>query len=126
VPNDHDAAAAVFERRRDAWLREDLDAYIRLFADDVVLETPMGEAVHGREAYTALVRRSYEALAPVSFVFHEIAARGPKVLAEWTITMRVRADGREISYRGMSICELSDGLIRTWREYYDPSHLRPK
>lgn len=124
-PLSRDDAATIFERRRDAWLREDLDAYVALFAEDVFLETPMGEPVRGRDAYIRLVRRSYEALAPVSFVFHEIAVHGPKVLAEWTITMRLRADDRQISYRGMSTCELRDGLIQTWREYYDPSHLRP-
>src|SRR5207302_7088531 len=35
-----DEARAVYDRRRAAWLAEDLDAYVACFADDVVLETP--------------------------------------------------------------------------------------
>jgi hypothetical protein len=49
---------------------------------------------------------------------------GTKVLAEWTITIKVRATGKQIAYRGMSICELDGSLIKTWREYYDPADLR--
>jgi limonene-1,2-epoxide hydrolase len=119
-----DEAVALFERRRDAWLAEDFDAYVGLFANDVVLQTPIGEPHRGREAYEALVRRSYEAMRPVSFDFHEIAVHGDKVLSEWTITVEVRADGTRIPYDGMSICEIRDGLIATWREYFDPASLR--
>jgi uncharacterized protein (TIGR02246 family) len=121
-----DDAVALFERRRDAWLAEDLDGYLALFSDDVVLETPAGPPVHGRAAYDALVRRAAAATRPVRFDFHRIATDGPFVLAEWTIELAVRRDGRRISYRGMSTCELDgSGRIVTWREYYDPATLRP-
>jgi uncharacterized protein (TIGR02246 family) len=125
VAMDRDEAVALFEKRRDAWLREDLDAYLALFADDLVLQTPMGEPLRGLAAYAELVRRSYEHVRPVAFEFHEIAVHGSRVLAEWTITIGVRATGRQIPYRGMSICEVEDGRIRSWREYYDPADLRP-
>jgi len=122
---DRDEAVRLFERRRDAYLAEDLDAYIELFAEDLVLKTPMGEPIRGREAFRELVRRSYGVTRPVSFEFHEIAVHGPKVLAEWTITLENKADRKQLSYRGMSVCELRDGLIQSWREYYDPADLRP-
>jgi uncharacterized protein (TIGR02246 family) len=123
-----DDAIALFEKRRDAWLAEDMDTYLALFADDLVLETPMGPPVEGHAAYEKMVRGSQRAIRPVSFEFHEIAVDGPKVLAEWTITLAVRADGRELTYRGMSVGELRDGQIVTWREYYDPAdlELRPQ
>jgi limonene-1,2-epoxide hydrolase len=120
-----DEAVALFERRRDAWLREDADAYLALFADDVILQTPGREPVAGLEAYGRLVRASLAHVRPVSFDFHQLAVDGDVVLAEWTIALELRADRRPISYRGMSVCEIADGRIRTWREYYDPADLVP-
>jgi uncharacterized protein (TIGR02246 family) len=122
---DRTEAVALFERRRDAWLREDVQGYLDLFADDVVLQTPARPPVHGRAAYERLVRASLDHVRPVSFDFHHLAVHGDTVLAEWTIGLEVRADGRSISYRGMSVCELRDGLIQSWREYFDPLDLQP-
>jgi uncharacterized protein (TIGR02246 family) len=125
APFDRQEAVALFERRRDAWLAEDFEGYLGLFAPDVVLQTATGKPYQGRDAYGDLVRRSYQAMRPVAFDFHEIAVHGSSVLAEWTITIERRADARQLSYRGMSICEIRDGLIQWWREYFDPALLRP-
>ena len=47
------------------------------------------------------------------------------MLADWTITVERRRDGEMVVWRGMSACELRDGLIVRWREYYeDPGALR--
>jgi hypothetical protein len=35
-----DQAVVLFERRRDAWLAGDLDAYLDLFAPDLVFQSP--------------------------------------------------------------------------------------
>jgi uncharacterized protein (TIGR02246 family) len=118
-------AVEVFERRRVAWLAADLEGYLACFADDIVLETPAGSPVHGIDEYRRMVERSLAALRPVSFDFHAFAVDGPVVMAEWTIELALRSDDRRITYRGMSICELADGRIRWWREYYDPAKLRP-
>jgi len=115
----------LFESRRDAWLREDVDAYLALFSDDIVLQVPGRDPVAGIEAYAQLVRQSLAHVRPVRFDFHQLAVHGDVVLAEWTIDLEVRADGRPISYRGMSVCEIAEGRIRRWREYYDPADLRP-
>ena len=122
---DRTDAVRLFESRRDAWLREDAEAYLALFADDVVLQVPGREPVVGISAYEELVRASLGHVRPVRFDFHQLAVHGDVVLAEWSIDLEVRADGRLISYRGLSVCEVVDGRIRTWREYYDPADLRP-
>jgi uncharacterized protein (TIGR02246 family) len=122
---DREQAVALFERRRDAWLAEDLDAYLACFTDDVVVQTPGREPVRGMSDYAALVRRSLATLRPTTFDFHELAVDGATVLAEWTITLTLRGDGRTIAYRGMSSCELRGDRIARWREYYDPIDLRP-
>jgi limonene-1,2-epoxide hydrolase len=117
-------AAAVFERRRQAWLAEDAAAYVDCFAEAIVLDTPTVH-VEGRADYARLVGRSLRAMRPVAFDFHHLATTADnEVLAEWTVTLEHRASGKRITYDGMSRCRLGgDGRIATWREYYDPAQL---
>jgi uncharacterized protein (TIGR02246 family) len=119
-------AVALFDRRREAWLSGDLERYLALFAPDLVIEIPGRDPIVGRDAYAELVRASDEHVAPVSFEFHEIAVHESRVLSEWTIEIERRSSGTRVAYRGMSICEIRHGLIAWWREFYDPSALRPR
>jgi hypothetical protein len=48
---------------------------------------------------------------------------GDVVLAEWRIGIVRRDTGRQIAWPGMSVCRIENGLIRTWREYWNPSDL---
>ncbi len=116
-------AQDLFDRRRRAWLAEDVDAYLDCWVDDLVLETP-GRTVRGRAAYEATVRSSLTWAKPSSFEVHHLAVDGDRILADWTITVERRTDGRAVTWRGMSVCELRDGRIVWWREYYeDPAAL---
>ena len=113
-------ARAVFDRRRRAWLAGDVDAYLDCWVDDLVLETP-GRVVRGRPDYEQMVRGSLGWAAPRSFVVHNLGVDGDVVLADWTITVERRDNGEAVTWRGMSACELRDGRIVWWREYYqDP------
>ena len=116
-------AGAVFDRRRRAWLAGDVDTYLDCWVDDLVLETP-GRVIRGRAAYEEMVRGSLGWAAPKSFEVHHLAVDGDVVLADWTITVERRTDATPITWRGMSVCELDDGRIVWWREYYqDPAGL---
>jgi ketosteroid isomerase-like protein len=114
---DRAQAVALIERRRDAWLREDVDAYLSLFHDEFAFFVNGVELVRGRLALENAVRRSYLRFRPVSWEFHEIAAHGPHVLTEWSATMEDRGTGARRSLRAMSICEMRDGLTTWQREY---------
>jgi ketosteroid isomerase-like protein len=119
-----DDARAAFDRRRAAWLAEDLDAYMACWVDDMVIDVP-GRTITGRDAYRALAAGSFSWARPVAFDFHHLAVDGDVVLADWTITVERRSDGAPVAWRGMSACALdADGLIVWWREYYeDPQGL---
>lgn len=119
-----DDARALFDRRRAAWLAEDLDGYLGCFADDIVLEVP-GRVVRGHAEYEPMSRSSFEWAKPVSFEFHHIAVGDDDVvMADWTITVERRKDGMQVSWRGMSVCTIVDDRITWWREYYeDPAAL---
>jgi limonene-1,2-epoxide hydrolase len=99
---DDSDAVRIIERRRDAWLDEDLDT------------------LRGRAALEAMVRRNYERFRPVACEFHAIVARVSTVLAEWTTTLEARATGDRWALRAMRICEVRDGKLSWWREYRAP------
>ena len=96
-------AQAVFDRRRAAWLAEDVDGYLDCWVDDLVLETPGREPVRGRDAYEAMVRQSFAWAKPNAFEFHHIAVEGDIVFADWTISVERRHDAKVIEWRGMSV-----------------------
>ena len=118
-----DAAIALFEKRRQAWLREDLDGYLALWAEDMTFQSPVHTAPLDRAAFADLVRQSFAFSRPLHFEFDHIAVCGSMVLAEWNIAIERRDGGKRIEWRGMSIAEILDGLILTWREYWNPMAL---
>ena len=120
-----DEAADLFARRRRAWLDEDLEGYLALWAEDMRFQSPVhAEPLSGRAAFRQLVERSLAFARPVSFDFTHIAVHGVFVLAEWTIAIERREDGRRTTWRGMSVAEIRGGLIHAWREYWNPNDLR--
>lgn len=118
-------ATRLFEARRLAWLHEDLDAYLALWAEDMVFEAPSHpEPLRGRGAFADLVRRSNGVTRPLRFnVLHLALAGEDVVLAEWVITVEHRESHAQITWRGMSRCTMREGLITHWREYWNPSDL---
>ena len=118
----HEEAVELFERRRKAWLDEDADAYLALWAEDMTFRSPVhDEPLREKPAYEKLIRRSLEMVRPVAFTVHHIAVHGDLVLAEWDAEIEWRTDGRRSAWRGMSVCEIRDGLITEWREYWNPA-----
>ena len=117
-----DARRVLFERRVEAWLGADLEAYMDCWADDMVIDLPTGRIV-GKERYRKLVQAGFGWAAPVAFDVHHIAfVEGADVaLADWTIRARRRDDGIVVGWRGLSVCEYRAGKIAWWREH----HLAP-
>ena len=119
-----DEAEALFEKRRKAWLASDAEAYMALWADDLLIELPGREPIRGKTAYAHLIDRSMESMRPVSWEFHHLAVDGDRVLAEWTIEGEYTARSKVVRWSGMSVCRIESGLIHEWREYWDPSAVR--
>jgi len=117
-------ADALFARRRDAWLREDHDAYLACWAEDMTFASPVHTVpLRGRDAYASLIRASEQAVRPLRFDVDHLAVRDDVVLAEWEIEAEHRASGTRLRWRGMSVAKYRDGLIVWWREYWNPSAL---
>jgi ketosteroid isomerase-like protein len=116
-----DDARAIFDRRVQAWLAEDVDAYLACWHDDMVITLPHRDApLVGIDLYRALVEQSFAWGKPVSFDVHSLALCEDRdvVLAEWTIRAERRADHAIVEWSGMSACEIRDGRITWWREYH--------
>ena len=120
----HADAVALFDRRRRAWLAEDLDGYLALWAPDMTFASPVHVEPLDRDGFASLVRASNTAARPVRFDVKHIAVSGATVLAEWSITIERRDDKRPIAWDGMSVCAIRDGLITQWREYWNPASLK--
>jgi hypothetical protein len=114
---DHGEAARLMARRRDAWLQEDVDSYLRMFSDDFSFSANGVELIQGRLALENAVRRSYLRFRPASWEFHHVAVHGSVVLSEWTAAMEDRTTGAVRSIRAMSVCEIRDGVTTWQREY---------
>ena len=112
----------MFARRVDAWLAQDVDAYLACWHDDMRIEMPSG-VIEGAAKYRKLVAASFAWAAPVSFEVHHLAVEDPGavVFADWTIRARRHDDRVVVEWRGLSVCELRDGRIAWWREH----HLAP-
>jgi len=112
-------ARAVFTRRVEAWLAQDVDAYVDCWHDDMRIEMPTG-TIDGAAKYRKLVDASFAWGAPVSFDVHRLAIdpEASIVFADWTIRARRREDDVLVEWRGLSLCELRDGKIAWWREHH--------
>jgi len=120
-------AAELFDRRRAAWLREDVEAYLAMWAEDMTFESPMHQpALRGRAAFEQLVRQSMAIMQPVAFDVLHLAVRGKTLLAEWKIAAVHRESGQGVEWEGMSVAEIDGGRITRWREYWNPADLTPR
>jgi limonene-1,2-epoxide hydrolase len=92
------------------------DAALSLLAEDVVYDNVPMPTVHGREAARAFLGQlPYDA---AEWIVHAIAANGNMVLTERTDRFRLPGD-RWIAIRVMGAFDVSDGEIRSWRDYFD-------
>jgi len=120
----HDDALALFERRRRAWLDEDLNGYLALWTEDMTFQSPLhAEPLRGRSAFAELVGRSLATTRPVRFDLEHLAVWGDVVLAEWCIAIERRGSGGRVEWHGMSFAEMREGRIAAWREYWNPAAL---
>ena len=122
----YNEAVELFERRRLAWLAEDIDAYLDLWAEDVSFQSPpYPEPLKGKAAYAELVRYAATMVRPIAFDVLYLAVHDDMVLGEWRITIEYRADGQRRTYEGMSRATIRHGLITEWREYWNPADVLP-
>jgi steroid delta-isomerase-like uncharacterized protein len=122
---------AVIARYVDAWNRHDVDAIVAMHTEDSVFEnhTSGGKAV-GREAIRGLVAGTFATFADLHFEGRRTYVREDLVVLEWTatatfanaITRNGRTyppSGKKISWIGMDVIPMRDGLVARKDVYVD-------
>lgn len=133
-PSGYEAASRaneqLFRRQIDAWARNDFDALLECFADDMVyIDMPFETApVRGKPAFLAHIR-AYNAQFDMSDFEVEIlalVANPTGVVGELRTTARyvgqdAPRDGARISWTATLVDTVVDGRVTTEHVYFDPS-----
>ncbi|MGE3468113.1 MAG: limonene-1,2-epoxide hydrolase family protein [Pyrinomonadaceae bacterium] len=101
-----------------AWDARDADAIVGAFTSDAVYDNiPLPTCV-GQDAIRALVERFTVQASKIRFDIHHIAETADgSVMTERTDYFHFGE--KTITLRVMGICEIKNGLISAWREYFD-------
>ena len=114
-----EALLGLVVRQARSWIDADMDVALADWHPDGVLIAPAGRfplgAIPGAmaefdERYTDLEIR-------ITNVFANPA--GDRVAIEWLWTVTRRADGARRATEDGILCDLVDGKILSWREYFD-------
>lgn len=103
----------------EAWNRTDWKAVSALLAEDVAYQNIPWDPVHGRDAVMANLA-SFNVERSDWIVLNQIA--GDDLVMNERVD-RVRMNGVWKTLKVMGIFRLRDGLIREWRDYFDPAEL---
>lgn len=126
-----DAVGAIMGRYCDAWNRHDVESILALHTDDTVFEnhTSGGLAV-GKEELRRMLQGIFAALPDLHFDTRRAYFRDDVAVVEWTATathataferggLTVPATGKKISWNGMDIIPMRDGLVARKDVYAD-------
>ena len=108
-----------------AWEARDADAVAACFWPDGVWHNMPYPALTGHEAIRKAAAGFLETATSVQFKIHHQASAGPGVVLNERSDIFTWHGGREIVFPVMGIFEVEDGLIRIWRDYFDPAAMNP-
>ena len=107
-----------------AFNRQDMPGLLACFTEDAVYH----DIFYGRHQGQARLRELFERMfrdGPDStWSMHVVVADPLRAAAEWTFSYTVsdaipRSAGRTVRFSGMSLFELKDGKVASYREYFD-------
>jgi steroid delta-isomerase-like uncharacterized protein len=121
-----DDIAAVFERRITALNDHDVNTFSATYAEDAVVESPLGGTHQGRAAIAGVVETFLAALADATFTVDDLVVDGGHVVQVFTLSgtdtgglMGMAPSGRPAQLPMVTVCRVADGLIVHERRIYD-------
>ena len=121
------SAAEMLRHSLDLFLAKDMEGWSLLCADDVVAEFPFApegspRRLEGRGALYGYLRNYPSAIDVRSIPHLRIyPTKDPDVaIAEWSSSGEVLANGNAYEMRYATFVTFRDGLIVSYREYWDP------
>jgi ketosteroid isomerase-like protein len=101
----------------------DLEPIVSLFADDCELGNVVtSEPFRGREGAREFWTAYRETFGEMESKFRNEIVANDRAALEW-VTDATGADGRPVTYEGVSILEFSGDRIRRFNAYFDPARL---
>ncbi len=98
----------------------DFDAFAALYAEDGVLEDPVGTPpLRGRAAIREFLAAGRQLIAHGDITVHEVMACGLEVAARWSGSLRL-VTGDSVALTGIGVFTFADAEhVRHVREFYD-------
>lgn len=104
-----------------AWMRHDPDKMAEFYAIDAIMEDPtLQEPRKGRESIREYYRAMFESLEDPEHDLLDYASRNDRIWFEWTFASGGTKTPR-VSYRGVSIQDILDGLIIHDHAFWSPN-----
>ena len=114
------AGPSILQAYSEAWSSGDAAEVGALYTEDAVRDdVPTGMTSDGRAAIEALATALFASDDDVRLEVTDGFEGDNWAVVEWTFSGVHPATGREVTFRGASVLELTDGLIAEERNYYD-------
>jgi limonene-1,2-epoxide hydrolase len=107
---------AVVRAFVEAWNRMDLEAVLGFLHPDIHYHNIPLPPLDGRETVAAYLRQAW-VFSDCDWELRNVAADGATVLTERVDAFTI--NGARVVLPVMGVFEISDGLIRQWRDYFD-------
>jgi steroid delta-isomerase-like uncharacterized protein len=109
------------QRLVDAYNGRDPRAFDSLLAADVILVRD-GEKARGRDAFNAVLSRVRRAFPDIQYRIDDVIVSGDRIALRWEARgthqgeyLGVPPTGRAMSYTGITLYEMADGVVtRAW------------
>ena len=114
------ASSSIINAYGEAWSSGDATRVGALYTEDAVRDdVPTGMSSDGRAAIEELAAALFASDDDVRLAVTDGFVGENWAVVEWLFSGVHPATGREISFRGASVLEMTDGLISEERDYYD-------
>ena len=103
--------------------QRDLDTIAGLYTADADVSNPIVPHQHrGTQGAREFWQSYRNTFREIHSEFRNVLDDGKTAMLEWTSSGKAN-DGKEFSYRGVSVLEYSEEGIRAFRAYFDPRYL---
>ncbi len=116
----------LFAQREAAMNHQDADGLAALYAEDAVVESPLGGTHQGRAAIGAVFKAGFEAFNDVTITTDDLIIDGDHVVHVFTMSgtdtgglMGMEPSGRPALVPMVWVGQVTDGLIVRERRVYD-------
>ena len=121
-----DQIVDLFDKRMNAMNEHDVETFADFYAEDAVVESPLGGTHQGRSAIAAVVAAFLGALSDATFTQDELIIDGDQVVQVLALSgtdtggfMGMAPSGKPALLPMVGVCRVADGLITHERRIYD-------